>query len=189
MEVKSSWNRWHHQRQFPHSRFVDVHEHGHHHHRHHHHCHNFPHHQNHGKKHQKQWFPAKRHYQSTISKIRPLLQSKHHYHHQYHHHYHHHHYNHDQEIARDETVSKATAAAAQGVNRRRSNVVKEVKIITMIIMLIKTITIEYPHIFKSSFQSFQVERLKENREKRRAQQAQILEDQEVGASMASLHVL
>merc|ERR1719167_258524 len=53
------------------------------------------------------------------------------------------------EIARDETVSKATAAAAQGVNRRRSNVVKE------------------------------VERLKENREKRRAQQAQILEDQEV----------
>ena len=31
-----------------------------------------------------------------------------------------------QEIARDETVSKATAAAAQGVNRRRSNVVKEV---------------------------------------------------------------
>jgi len=52
------------------------------------------------------------------------------------------------EIARDETVSKATAAAAQGVNRRRSNVVKE------------------------------VERLKENREKRRAQQAQILEDQE-----------
>jgi len=53
------------------------------------------------------------------------------------------------EIARDETVSKATTAAAQGVNRRRSNVVKE------------------------------VERLKENREKRRAQQAQILEDQEV----------
>ena len=46
-------------------------------------------------------------------------------------------------------MSKATAAAAQGVNRRRSNVVKE------------------------------VERLKENREKRRAQQAQILEDQEV----------
>jgi len=53
------------------------------------------------------------------------------------------------EIARDETVSKATANAAQGVNRRRSNVVKE------------------------------VERLKENREKRRAQQAQILEDQEL----------
>merc|ERR1719167_1800057 len=53
---------------------------------------------------------------------------------------------------KSETVSKATgaaAAAAQGVNRRRSNVVKE------------------------------VERLKENREKRRAQQAQILEDQEV----------
>lgn len=52
-----------------------------------------------------------------------------------------------------ETVSKATgaataAAAAQGVNRRRSNVVKE------------------------------VERLKENREKRRAQQAQIMEEQE-----------
>ena len=54
-------------------------------------------------------------------------------------------------------------------------------IIIMIIMLIKTITIDYPSIFKSSFQSFQVERLKENREKRRAQQAQILEDQEVGA--------
>lgn len=50
---------------------------------------------------------------------------------------------------KNETVSKATgAAAAQGVNRRRSNVVKE------------------------------VERLKENREKRRAQQAQILEEQE-----------
>merc|ERR550519_75578 len=50
---------------------------------------------------------------------------------------------------KSETVSKATgAAAAQGVNRRRSNVVKE------------------------------VERLKENREKRRAQQAQILEEQE-----------
>jgi len=52
---------------------------------------------------------------------------------------------------KSETVSKATgaaAAAAQAVNRRRSNVVKE------------------------------VERLKENREKRRAQQAQILEEQE-----------
>merc|ERR1712209_391739 len=50
-----------------------------------------------------------------------------------------------------ETVSRATGAAANAnaVNRRRSNVVKE------------------------------VERLKENREKRRAQQAQILEDQEV----------
>merc|ERR1719206_880095 len=52
---------------------------------------------------------------------------------------------------KSETVSKATgaaAAAAQAVNRRRSNVVKE------------------------------VERLKENREKRRAQQAQILKEQE-----------
>jgi len=52
---------------------------------------------------------------------------------------------------KSETVSKTTgaaAAAAQAVNRRRSNVVKE------------------------------VERLKENREKRRAQQAQILEEQE-----------
>lgn len=49
----------------------------------------------------------------------------------------------------------------------------------MIIMMIRTITIDYPHVSKSSFQSSQVERLKENREKRRAQQAQILEDQEV----------
>ena len=92
MEVKSSWNRWHHQRQFPHSRFVNVHGHDHQHH--------------------------------------------HHYHHPYHH----------QEIARDETVSKATAAAAQGVNRRRSNVVKEVIIIIMIIMLIKTITMDDLHM-------------------------------------------
>ena len=95
MEVKSSWNRWHHQRQFPHSRFVDVRDHGHHHHRH---------------------------------------------HHRYHH-------DHDQEIARDETVSKATAAAAQGVNRRRSNVVKEVKIITMIIVLIKQQSQMITHIY------------------------------------------
>merc|ERR1712061_198019 len=53
-------------------------------------------------------------------------------------------------IEKSETVSKATGAAtAQGVkDRRRSNVVKE------------------------------VEKLKENREKRRAQQAQILEEQE-----------
>lgn len=47
-----------------------------------------------------------------------------------------------------ETVSKASGAAAAAANRRRSNVVKE------------------------------VERLKENREKRRAQQAQILEEKE-----------
>jgi len=54
-----------------------------------------------------------------------------------------------QPIEKSETVSKATGAnTAQGVNRRRSNVVKE------------------------------VEKLKENREKRRAQQAQILEEQE-----------
>jgi len=54
-----------------------------------------------------------------------------------------------QAIEKSETVSKATGAnTAQGVNRRRSNVVKE------------------------------VEKLKENREKRRAQQAQILEEQE-----------
>jgi len=57
---------------------------------------------------------------------------------------------HQANIEKSETVSKATGAAtAQGVkDRRRSNVVKE------------------------------VEKLKENREKRRAQQAQILEEQE-----------
>jgi len=59
---------------------------------------------------------------------------------------------HQPHIEKSETVSKATgaatAAAQGGVNRRRSNVVKE------------------------------VEKLKENREKRRAQQAQILEEQE-----------
>ena len=54
-------------------------------------------------------------------------------------------------------------------------------IIIMIIMMIKTITMDDPHVSKSPFKTFQVERLKENREKRRAQQAQILEDQEVGA--------
>merc|ERR1719228_2082612 len=53
-----------------------------------------------------------------------------------------------------ETVSKAAAAAAAGgSNRRRSNVVKE------------------------------VERLKENREKRRAQQAQILEEKEAARNI------
>ena len=36
---------------------------------------------------------------------------------------------------RDETVSKATAAAAQGVNRRRSNVVKEVLMQISIMMI------------------------------------------------------
>lgn len=60
MEVKSSWNRWHHQRQFPHSRFVDDYDHGHHHHRHPHRYHKFPHHQNHQKKLQKQWCPSKK---------------------------------------------------------------------------------------------------------------------------------
>jgi len=62
----------------------------------------------------------------------------------------HHSNKHQPHIEKSETVSKATGAAtAQGVkDRRRSNVVKE------------------------------VEKLKENREKRRAQQAQILEEQE-----------
>ena len=44
-----------------------------------------------------------------------------------------------QEIARDETVSKATAAAAQGVNRRRSNVVKEVLMQISIMMIMMRI--------------------------------------------------